>query len=744
MEVSMSVDITLQDGVSGLATGAQEGKALLTGYCSKGVPGKAYYIGASTDISDLLGAGPLVDRLKDVFSVTDDAVVIAVPVATNIFDSTRKTLIIDSSGIVGEKTLNETKVITDVGDGVFEIHKHAYGMTVNVTVDDNGTVSDSYLQEGSGYQYDASTGQFSLDLELVRVPAEVSYESTSDGNFSGIKEFIENRMEIPADATNLVVKVELDAVMTSWLTLHEWTDYTRDNGSLTLLATKDGTDIRLGTYTLVGTIEDRYSSGKALLSLVIVYFYSLYAQGNKEIALPKYVANVEVTATLKMPDNTYSVSYDPTKECNVLRIESVMPESLRVTWEDINEIDITKSRESAPDIQVLGTGKIACQVTIKYNSGGGGVPVFSGGSGGVVQGSGPVILSETNWSVANYQISYDGESFGESKKVPYDGRIELEKLGISILVPETPLLAANDTYSFLVDEPTLSYTDVMNAIEGPLALNDVEFVAVCGAMPSDAWSVFAQKADELWQKHRPTFFLLEYRTPANDETIDNWVSVLLAERVQFAHPFLACCVAYGNVSGNTRNLMGLLAGRLLSIPVMRSIGRVRDGGLATVQLPDGYNESHQQTLEDAGYITAKTITGLKNPYFGSARTLAEDTSDFRYIEILRVVFKACRLARIRALNSIHDEAGDPLLGSDASGVAYLKSNIESAVGTMKTAAPQEIVDFVISIPKGQDIVNNGLRLGLRLIGIPIIRELEIFASYTYAGSTFDPRLEAVS
>ena len=716
----MSVEITLQDGVSGIVTGAQEGKALITGYCSKGVPGQAYYIGASTDIPEVLGAGPLVDRLQDVFSVADDAVVIAVPAPTATFANSLGQIDISPAGVTGEALFDVA--IENFGEA--SIHKHAKDLAVTGT--NSGDGAEFPMNDGEHYRYSPETGAFEIDYYIERVAARVQYDSQTNGSFDGELFFIDGVLEIPApEATNIVIKSwenNVERVLT------EGVDYTRD-----MLVY-----FRLQIETLDTIKIPRYAGD---FSVSMQYKYSEFEQGTKTVALPKYVQNVRLT-----PDLLYHIEYDPVREANILRIDAPMTENLTCTWESEVDAHFEKSREAAPELKMVGIGKKACSLVLLFGEAGGLVPTFSGGAGGVLPpAAGPVIEHETNWSVASYQVSYDGgNTYSVSKKVPYDGRLELEEIGISVIVPETPLLLGGDRYAIDVAEPTVAASDVMAAIEDPLDENDVEFVAVCGAMPSDSWPVWSQKADDLWAKHRPTFFLMEYRKPAKGESVDNWVSVLLAERVQFAHPFLACCPAYGNVSGNTRNLMGLLAGRLLSIPVMRSIGRVRDGGLATVQLPEGYNESHQKVLEDAGYITAKNITGLKNPYFGSARTLAEENSDFRYIEILRVVFKACRLARLRALNSIHDESGDPLLGSDASGIAYLKSNLESAVGTMKTAIPKEIVDFVITIPNGQDIVNNGLRLGLRLIGIPIIRELEIFASYTYAGSTFDPRLEAVS
>jgi hypothetical protein len=48
---------------------------------------------------------------------------------------------------------------------------------------------------------------------------------------------------------------------------------------------------------------------------------------------------------------------------------------------------------------------------------------------------------------------------------------------------------------------------------------------------------------------------------------------------------------------------------------------------------------------------------------------------------------------------------------------------------------------VVTIPEGQDIINNGVAVEMELIGLPIIRSIKLYASYIYAGSSFDPRLQ---
>jgi hypothetical protein len=290
----------------------------------------------------------------------------------------------------------------------------------------------------------------------------------------------------------------------------------------------------------------------------------------------------------------------------------------------------------------------------------------------------------------------------------------------------------------------------MDALETPLTLYDPEFVYIVG--PSDAvdWAACGVRADEMWNLHRPTYIKTEFRLPHDGEDLNDWVAAWKTERAKYSHRFVQSIAAFGEVSDSTglrklRNWGGLQCGRVLSIPVHRATGRVLDGPVSQGTLPDGWMENGvHEALEGAGAVSAKMYAGLSGVYWGDSRTLAEPTSDYQYEEILRVVFKAVRLARIAALKSMYDEAGDPALEGNASGLAYLKGSIENALDTMTKATPRELVGYVVAIPSGQDIVNNGVGVEQTLIGVPIIRKIKLFSNFTYAGSNFDPRLKEVA
>ena len=377
---------------------------------------------------------------------------------------------------------------------------------------------------------------------------------------------------------------------------------------------------------------------------------------------------------------------------------------------------------TGPDITAAGTVKAAADVVLQILSGGG-------------------------RNTGTYQLSLDaGVSFDIERTIPVDGLIAVGSTGAVITFPTPAEAVAGDTHTFSVLAPVPSVSAVLTALEHPLSLYDVEFVLVAAPSDSSDWAALGAKADALWNAHRPTFFITEARLPRDDEDLDDWAAALVAERQGFAHRFVAVCAAFGEISDYTgkrlvRNASGLLAGRIDAIPVMRAPGRVRDGNIGQLTLSDLFTEAHQYMLESAGYITARRYAGLAGIYWGDERTMADAISDFRYLTVLRTVFKAVRLKRVAALKSLYDEAGDPILGDSASGIGYLKAGQDNALKTMTKAVPQELAGFKNYIPPNQDIVNNGIAVETTLIGIPIIRKIKLFSSYVYAGGSFDPRLK---
>ena len=75
------VHFELLEGGSGFAPGGVDGSAMVAGVCSLGQIGKGYLIGKHTDVSTLLGVGPLADCVRDIIATAgDDPQLVAVPV----------------------------------------------------------------------------------------------------------------------------------------------------------------------------------------------------------------------------------------------------------------------------------------------------------------------------------------------------------------------------------------------------------------------------------------------------------------------------------------------------------------------------------------------------------------------------------------------------------------------------------------------------------------------------------------
>lgn len=357
-----------------------------------------------------------------------------------------------------------------------------------------------------------------------------------------------------------------------------------------------------------------------------------------------------------------------------------------------------------------------------------------------------LITRDGGLNTGQYQLSIDGgDTWGLIRTLPVDGRIPVSDAGVVIELDSATPYVTGTLYAFELLPPVPTLAAVMDALELPLERLDPEFVHVVGPTDAVDWSALSMLAQEQFERHRPTILLCESRLPRDDEDLDAWADWLLDERASGAFPYVGCCVAFGEImdragSRRVRNAGGLLAGKLITIPVQRHIGRVLDGAITPLTIPSGWNDSLQVNLRDAGFITVQWYEGLQGAYWGDDKIMAEIISDFQFLTVLRVTFKALRLMRIQALKSMFDEVGDPLLEGNAAGLNFLKENLEASLDVMVKARPQELAGAEVLIPTGQDIVNNGVDCDVTLIGIPIIKRIRLFTRYVYAGGRFDPRL----
>lgn len=120
-------------------------------------------------------------------------------------------------------------------------------------------------------------------------------------------------------------------------------------------------------------------------------------------------------------------------------------------------------------------------------------------------------------------------------------------------------------------------------------------------------------------------------------------------------------------------------------------------------------------MNNAGYITFRTYEGLTGVYLTEGRIIADSDSDYQYVELRRVMDKACRNLRRAALQYKHAEADGDL--------THLEASLQQEVDTMAGAG--EISTGRISIPDQDILATSTLRVKIRLVPVGIMREIEL-------------------
>ncbi len=147
----------------------------------------------------------------------------------------------------------------------------------------------------------------------------------------------------------------------------------------------------------------------------------------------------------------------------------------------------------------------------------------------------------------SFQLSIDGgDNYQKARTIPVNGEYPLYGLGVTLNFPEGAY-ATGTTYECRLLAPVPSIVDVLDALDSPLNVHDVEFVHVVGESDSVDWMACQAKAEELWNLHRPTYFKLETRLPRSGEDLSDYAAWLLAERQGVSCRFVTVCAQFGEV-----------------------------------------------------------------------------------------------------------------------------------------------------------------------------------------------------
>ena len=144
--------------------------------------------------------------------------------------------------------------------------------------------------------------------------------------------------------------------------------------------------------------------------------------------------------------------------------------------------------------------------------------------------------------------------------------------------------------------------------------------------------------------------------------------------------------------------VGVMAGRLATLPVQRNIARVKNGALKPIEMfigdkPVEENASAVSDLYDAGYITPRKYVGKAGYFFTDDRLACEQTDDYAHITARRTIDKAYRIAYAALLELMMDELSVNEDGTLQHGIIMAwQQMMENAVNRAMTAAGELSAD----------------------------------------------------
>lgn len=322
---------------------------------------------------------------------------------------------------------------------------------------------------------------------------------------------------------------------------------------------------------------------------------------------------------------------------------------------------------------------------------------------------------------AEVKISITGDlEKNEVILIPEDAIITLEDIGINLVMSLDIEYTTTSSWSFNTTAPTSSFEAIKEAVENALEIHTPEFVFVAQHVDANFVKALGELSERLFEDHKPVLFL----TSTELNTSKPLAESLAEKQAEFARLDARFVSVVCQPLANGNSAEGLVAGHITKAAVNQSIGATNYFAVYNESLPEKWSNIHSRTLDESRFITLRTYAGLNNLFWSNGRTMASDKSDYRYIEVVRTVFKAIRLARRASLPYIQAPG-------DETGLQNLLAEVRNAIDGMTATNPKELDSYEVELPSGQDIVNKGVRLDISLFGIPVIRKILLNFMFRY-------------
>ena len=143
------------------------------------------------------------------------------------------------------------------------------------------------------------------------------------------------------------------------------------------------------------------------------------------------------------------------------------------------------------------------------------------------------------------------------------------------------------------------------------------------------------------------------------------------------------------VSGSKSACVGLLAGRIATIPVQRSVARVKTGAIGADAMYIGSSSAENgkpDVIHDLGYITARTFLGKAGYYWSDDKLATATTDDYALLPRRRTIDKACRIAYSTLIEELNNEVPTDVDDKiPAPIIKSLQNTVETAIANVMTA-----------------------------------------------------------
>lgn len=253
---------------------------------------------------------------------------------------------------------------------------------------------------------------------------------------------------------------------------------------------------------------------------------------------------------------------------------------------------------------------------------------------------------------------------------------------------------------------------LINAAGGRIRIVGVNKLAVEGYTADTAAGIdgdaiaAAEKAQQTAEDCAGQFkpFRLFLAAPGFDPEVEK-----LFKPREASHNRVAMVLASDDPKSKTA-AVGLVLGRAASIEPQQSIGRVKDGAIATIlYLTNGASHSEMagraEALHDAGYIIGRGYPSKNGAYLNGNPTAAPRTDDYSEVHLGRVIDKAAVIAYDTYISEILDTVLMSTDGKLSAGVCVsYASMLENA---LVNGMGSQVSSISVSIDANQNVLSTG-------------------------------------